>query len=192
MALPNKTELRKEFLTRRNALDPEARARQSSLIRQRVFQHRAWRNSTTLLCYVSFGSEVETHVLIQEALRFKKRVVVPLHDPAKETLLSQLSRFGELGPSHRGVLQVQPEFRRLVDPSEVELVLVPGLVFDRRGGRIGFGGGYFDRLLPKMPEAVRLALAFDEQLSPDPLPLEPHDALVHAILTGKEIIDTPK
>src|SRR5438477_12175765 len=116
MALATKTDLRKEFLAKRNALDPAERARHSSLIRQRIFQHPAWKKASTILCYVSFGSEVDTHALLQEALRFKKHMVVPLHDPAKAgTFISELRRFGDLGPSHRGVLQLQPESQRLVD-----------------------------------------------------------------------------
>src|SRR5437879_3251590 len=140
MAIPEKTQLRKEYLAKRNALSPEARARHSSLIPQRVFQHPAWRIASTLLCYVSFGSEVETHTLIQEALRFKKRVLVPLHDPANhhDTPLSELRRFGELSPTHRGVLQMRPEFRRPTEPAGIELALVPGIAFDRKGGRLGF------------------------------------------------------
>src|SRR5258708_622149 len=190
MAPTTKAEFRKEFLTQRNSLDPAARARNSSLIRQRVFQHPIWRTSSTVLCYVSFGSEVETHLLIQEALRFKKRVIVPLHDStSKDTPLSRLDRFGELGPSHRGVLQVQPEFRRPVDPKAVELALVPGIVFDRQGGRIGFGGGYFDRLLPAMPKAFRLALAFTLQISAVPLPLEHFDMRMDTVVTEKETLD---
>ena len=113
MAQPTKAELRKEFLAKRNALDAADRAKHSSLIRQRIFQHPAWKNAETLLCYVSFSSEVDTHLLIQEALRYKKRVIVPLHDPvSRETPLSELSRFSELGPNHRGVLQVKPECQR--------------------------------------------------------------------------------
>src|SRR5260221_10392800 len=109
MATATKADLRKELLIKRNALDPAERARHSSLIRQRIFQHAAWKDAETILCYVSFGSEVETHLLIQEALRFKKRIVIPLHDPANhQTLLSELKRFNDLGPNHRGVLQVKP------------------------------------------------------------------------------------
>jgi 5-formyltetrahydrofolate cyclo-ligase len=65
-----KTDHRKEFLKKRDALDPAERARASSLIRQRIFQHPRWKTCGTVLCYVSFSSEVDTHTLIQEALRF--------------------------------------------------------------------------------------------------------------------------
>jgi len=189
MAPPTKVQLRKEFLTRRNALDAAERTRHSSLIRQRVFQFPAWKNAETILCYVSFGSEVDTHLIIQGMLRFKKRVVVPLHDPAThDTPLSELKRFGELGPNHRGVLQVQPEFVRLVDPTDVDLALVPGIIFDREGGRVGFGGGYFDRLFPKMPKAFRLGLCFTSQFYPTPLPLESYDVRLHALITEKELM----
>jgi 5-formyltetrahydrofolate cyclo-ligase len=192
MAQPTKAEIRKEFLKARDALDPADRARGSSLIRQKLFQHPKWRASSTILCYVSFGSEVETHALIQEALRFKKRVIVPLHEAgSKETPLSDLQRFGELGSSHRGVLQVQPEFRHLVDPEIVDLTLIPGIAFDRQGGRIGFGGGYFDRLLPKMPKAFRLALSFSAQMGATPLPLEKHDVRMQCIVTEKETLEIP-
>jgi 5-formyltetrahydrofolate cyclo-ligase len=184
-----KVELRKEFLAKRNALDAAARTRDSSLIRQRVFQHSAWKNAEILLCYVSFNSEVETHLLIQEALRFKKRIVVPLHDPvSKETPLSELRFFRDLGPDHRGVLQVKPECRSLIDPANITLALIPGIVFDTQGGRIGFGGGYFDRLLPLMPKTFRLGLGFSAQISTVPLPLESYDVRLHAIITEKNVI----
>jgi 5-formyltetrahydrofolate cyclo-ligase len=147
--------------------------------------------ASIILCYVSFGSEVDTHALIQEALRTKKQMVIPLHDPEKiGTPLSELKRFGDLGPNHRGVLQLSPEFRRLIDPARVELALLPGIAFDRQGGRVGFGGGYFDRLLPSMTKALFIGLAFESQLTKDPLPLEPHDVRMHALVTEKAVVET--
>jgi 5-formyltetrahydrofolate cyclo-ligase len=191
MALATKADLRKEFLTQRNALDPAERAKASSLIRQRIFQHPAWKKSSTILCYVSFGSEVDTHALLQEAIRFKKHMVVPLHDPAKVgTFISELRRFGDLGPSHRGVLQLLPEAHHLVDPATIELALIPGIAFDRKGGRVGFGGGYFDRLLPGMTQATFMALAFESQLTKDAIPLEAHDVRMHTIVTEKAVMET--
>ena len=190
MAQPTKADLREEFLAKRNALDPGERKRWSSLIRQRIFEHAAWKNASTVLCYVSFGTEVETHTLIQEALRFKKRVFVPLYKPhSTETLISELRRFGELAPGPKpNVLEPASEFIRLADPTEVELALVPGTVFDREGGRLGFGGGHFDRLMARMPKAVRIGIGFSVQISSTPLPLESYDVRLHAIITEKEIL----
>jgi len=191
MAQPTKADIRKEFLAKRDALDPAERKRSSSLIRQRVFQHPAWKNASTLLCYVSFGSEVDTHSLIQEALRFKKKVFVPLYDPhSTETRLSELRRFGELVPGPKPeVLEPAPEFIRPADPAQVELALVPGAAFDVQGGRLGFGRGYFDRLLAKTPKAIRIGLGFSAQISTIPLPLESYDVRLHAIITENETLN---
>ncbi len=188
MASEEKSRLRKEFLTRRNQLDDMLRQRHSSLIRQRLFQYPAWSSASYILCYVSFGSEVETHALIQEALRYKKKIVVPIHDPAKhDTHISEITRFGELTQSHRGILQVDPQFQRLIDPSLIELAVIPGIAFDKKGGRLGFGGGYFDKLLPQMKKAARLALSYESQISPVPLPLEPHDVMMDTLVTEKAV-----
>lgn len=188
MALPDKTQLRKEFLTQRNALDEAQRARHSSMIRQRVFQHPAWSNASMILCYVSFGSEVATHALIQEALRVKKRMVIPIHDGKTHgTPLTEITRFGELTQSHRSILQVDPKFHRIIDPALIELALIPGIAFDKSGGRLGFGGGYFDKLLPLMPLAKRMALSFEAQIAAEPLPNEAHDMLMDMIVTEKAV-----
>src|SRR5262249_165220 len=99
--------------------------------------------------------------------------------------------FGELVPSaNKKMLEPAPEFRHLLNPSAIELVLVPGIAFDRQGHRLGFGGGYFDRFLPKAPKAFRIGLAFEVQLSDDALPKEAHDAQLDCIVTEKSIIKT--
>jgi 5-formyltetrahydrofolate cyclo-ligase len=164
MAQPTKAELRKEFLERRNAMDTQERRRASSLIRQRLFQHSAWKNASIILCYQSLGSEVETAALIQEAKRFKKKVVVPIHKPT---------------------MALEPP----IDPAMIELAIIPGIAFDKEGGRIGFGGGYFDKLLPQMPKAFRVALAYTQQMSETMLPLEDHDMKMQAIITEKWVLE---
>ncbi len=189
MEIPDKATLRKEFLKKRDGLEEDLRLRHSSMIRQRILGHPAWKSAERILCYVSFGSEVETHTIIQEALRFRKRVMIPIHDAERHgTPISEIKRFGELTTTHRGILQVDPQFRRLVDPAQVDLALIPGIAFDRLGTRLGFGGGYFDKLLPFMPKAVRMALAFENQVAHVDLPMETHDIRMHFIVTEKQII----
>ena len=141
---------------------------------------------------MSFGSEVETHTLIQEALRFKKKVAVPLIDKNKDIVpISELQRFGELAPGpNPAVLQPAVEFIRPLDPSLIELAIIPACVFDLQGGRIGFGGGYFDRLLAKMPHAFRMGIGFSIQLTASVLPMESYDIHMQAITTEKETITT--
>ncbi|MBE0584168.1 MAG: 5-formyltetrahydrofolate cyclo-ligase, partial [Desulfofustis sp.] len=77
--------------------------------------------------------------------------------------------------------------QRLVAPIDLDLIILPGSVFDRRGGRFGYGGGYYDRLLAQVPNATRIALAFELQVV-DRLPLADHDELLDRIVTEQRII----
>ena len=143
------------------------------------------------MCYVSFRSEVETHALIQEGIRFKKKMHVPIFHPIEpnRTSIALLKRWGDLAEDeHTGILEPRPDARIWAQLKDIQLVLVPAIVFDRQGGRIGFGGGYFDRLLSRMPQAKRIGLAYADQVTADPLPREPHDILMHSIITEKEEI----
>ena len=193
MEKQQKDRIRKQFLKTRDALKPADRLRDSASIRQRVFSSVDWRTAQTVLMYVSFRSEVDTHKLLQDALAQKKRVVLPVSDRnRKEIGLSELQAYGDLAPgSFEGIYEPAVKLRKRVDPSEVQLVLIPGVAFDRQGGRIGMGGGYFDRLLVEMPKARRLGLAFSVQVSEKPLPVEPHDIHVQLLITEKESITIP-
>jgi 5-formyltetrahydrofolate cyclo-ligase len=191
MALTNKADLRKQFLEKRDRLKPAARTRDSALIRQRLLRHTAWEDAGTIAVYVSFGSEVETHKLIEKGLTQRKLIVVPWVNPkTKEMAFSELLRLGDLAPGfYKNIFEPGPSFRKLIDPTEIELALVPGVVFDREGGRIGMGGGYFDRLLPQMTHAFHMGLAYSTQVRKSALPLEAHDVRVNAVMTEEEFIE---
>ena len=74
-----------------------------------------------------------------------------------------------------------------LDPDQLDLIILPGSVFDLSGGRFGYGGGFYDRLLAQIPDAHRVALAFDLQVV-DELPLQPHDELLDMIITESRVI----
>ncbi len=190
MEKSNKSELRKRFIQKRDQLTPIERTRDSALIRHRIFSHPHWQDVHTILMYVSFRSEVETGKLIQETLAQRKRVVVPVVDAKRKELdLSELTALGDLAPgAFHGILEPASFLRKSVIPMEIEWVLIPGVAFDRQGGRLGMGGGYFDKLLENMPEAHRIGLAYSSQISSKPLPLEAHDVRMHEIITEKEVI----
>lgn len=186
----SKPDLRKAILEKRDKIPPVIRTRDSAIIRQRLFQQTAWADAGTILSYLSFGSEVDTHKLLPEALQKSKRMVVPVCDATKQELsLSELHRMGDLAPGPYGIYEPSPVWRKAVDPSEVELVLVPGIAFDRQGGRLGFGAGYFDKLLSRMPRAVRIGLAFSVQLLEESLPMEAHDIRMSFIVTENDWIE---
>lgn len=152
----------------------------------------AFEKATRVMIYVSFSSEVETRSLIEEAFMRKKTVLVPVTDPdTKAVVLSPLKSLADLAPGHfKGIHEPSIEKREGVDPATVEVAFLPGSVFDRKGGRIGMGGGHFDRLLPKLTNATRIALAFSSQLYKNMLPLEAHDVRMHLIVTENKTLVT--
>jgi len=180
-----KTDIRKKILEARKALSPTTRNSFSKAIIQKVMGHPQWRSAKTILVTISFGSEVETHSLIHQGFAQGKRIVVPVvtaDDP--ELSLSELRYWNDLekGPTH-GILQPKADKIRLVSPSEIDVALIPGAAYDRKGGRIGYGAGYFDRLLPSMTKAYSIGLAFSIQIVDHLLPLEPHDCKVDEVIT---------
>ena len=178
--------LRATCLRRLHQQQKEARRRRSEAIWRKVVRLTAFRRAATVCCYVALPYEVQTWDMIEEMLAQGKRVVVPFVRPRSKRLgLSEVrDPASELAPGAFGVPEPIPSARRPVRPQAVDLVLVPGIAFDRRGHRLGHGFGYFDRFLARLPKRVRTAgLAFRFQLL-DRLPNAAHDHAVHTVVTA--------
>ncbi|KMP10787.1 hypothetical protein UZ36_06530, partial [Candidatus Nitromaritima sp. SCGC AAA799-C22] len=128
--------------------------------------------------------------MIREAFRLNKEVFVPLVDE-KEGRLQVAWIPGmeiEFVRGKYGIREPAPEVRRMVSPSRIDLVVAPGLAFDPRGGRIGYGGGYFDRLLKEIPEnATRIGVGFDFQIL-DSVPQTNFDVPVQMVITESKTL----
>ncbi|HEU4570672.1 MAG TPA: 5-formyltetrahydrofolate cyclo-ligase [Gemmatimonadales bacterium] len=182
-----KTRLRAEVLAQRDALeDREARA---ARILAKVRAHPAWGGASLVSMYIGVKSEVPTLPLLAEALARHKRVVVPVVEQG-ELALYEVRAEAELGPAPFGLLDPRPEVRtpaRRRQPREVDCFIVPGVAFDRSGRRLGYGKGYYDRLLARIrPGAATLALAYTAQLVPQ-VPSGPADVRVQEVLTDEEV-----
>jgi 5-formyltetrahydrofolate cyclo-ligase len=143
-----------------------------------------------ILGYMAFDREVLTDGLIRQAMASGKQVVLPKVQLDRQGLalyaIEDLER--DVAPGYRGILEPQPQRAQAVAPAAVEFVLVPGVAFDQRGGRLGFGVGFYDRLLSQLPRDIpTVGLAFDFQVIPR-LPSQPHDVMLHAIVTESRII----
>ncbi len=139
--------------------------------------------------YASFRSEVETLSLIRDRLAESLPVFLPV-TLSQERRLSvySIQSVKDLSPGAYGILEPLKSRAVPAHASMLDLVVVPGSVFDRRGGRYGYGGGFYDRFLAcDSPGALRVALAFSFQVL-DNIPLERHDQLMDYIVTEKEII----
>lgn len=184
--------LRKKILSARDALSLLSRQRKSFEIVQKILLLEEIAKAETLFLYVDFRSEVKTSFLISKLLQLSKRVLVPVTLVQEKKLLPIAISDPEkdLVPGFCSILEPCREIRqsRVVAASEVDVILVPGSVFDEHGGRLGYGGGYYDRFMAyDAPQARRIGLAFELQIV-DRLSLQPHDELLDLIVTEKRII----
>jgi len=183
-----KADLRKAILAKRNLLTTQEIASKSLKIKKKLFNLVEFKEANFISFYISFRSEVKTHEMIKEALMLGKRIGVPIVESEKKLSLSELKEFdNELEMGKFGILEPKFRYRREVNLEEVELVIVPGIVFDKNGNRIGYGGGYYDYLLSKMKGVSFIGLAYELQIVHQ-VPVEDYDIPVHKIITEDRII----
>ncbi|MCX7598019.1 MAG: 5-formyltetrahydrofolate cyclo-ligase [Armatimonadetes bacterium] len=190
-----KQELRRQALACRDVIPPDVRAAKSEAIAGRVMAMPQWQGAGAVLGYLSFRSEVETRSLLAAALCAGKRLALPRVNRQERRL--ELYWVGGLeapwvAPGTWGIGEPVPEKCQPADPDGVDVVLVPGVAFDTHGRRIGYGGGYYDRLLSEVGHDLRenaIALAFEEQIWEE-VPAGEADFRVPIIVTDQRIIVT--
>jgi 5-formyltetrahydrofolate cyclo-ligase len=179
-----KRAVRAEVLARRDALGPVERAEMGERIVTRFLELSEVGSAGAVMAFWSFGSEVPMDPLIARLV--ESGVTVALPRIVDEHLQPRSWRPGEpVTETHFGARE--PEGGRVLDPSGIDVVATPGVAFDRHGGRIGYGGGFYDRFLALTP-ALRAAVAFDVQLVEAPLPGASFDLPVDVIVTETETI----
>jgi len=163
----------------------------SRAIADNLYSVEAFTESRDILFYLSLEKEVQTDAMIERSLELGKRVYVPVVDSESPGLrITELPGLDiEFATGAYGIREPEKQYRRFVSTAQIDFVVVPGLVFDLRGGRVGFGGGHYDRLLKKVsPHTVTAGVAFDFQIV-ESIPLASHDVKVQKIITEKKIID---
>ena len=145
-------------------------------------------SAKAVLLYAAKGSEVHTDGMIQSALSLGKKVALPLAKKETRSLeIYWISANSKLALGSYGILEPPALPENMAMPGEIDLVVVPGVSFDRRGHRIGYGMGYYDSFLSGM-KCPKIGLAYEMQIVPH-VPNEPHDVAVDRILTEKGIIE---
>jgi 5-formyltetrahydrofolate cyclo-ligase len=185
-----KSEIRRDTVARRDALTKKQRAEKSEAIMERLFQFANFLESRIVLFYLSHKSEVDTEPMIRKALTLEKIVALPLIDEEKGGIVpfkvDNLDR--DTGPGYRGIREPIPERCKEIPVQQVNLAIIPGIAFDERGGRIGYGTGFYDRFIPDLDITTRkVALAFECQIVPQ-IPMEPHDRYTDIIITEDRIV----
>lgn len=188
----DKRTLRSDMLKKRKSLSQVALLEKSSSISELLFSTEQYKNSRYIMCYIDFRNEVKTEEIIRTALKDSKNIIIPISVvKTRQLILSQLYDFDkELEAGTYGILEPKKEYIREVKPELIDLVIMPGVTFDRRGYRIGYGGGYYDRFLAGIHKSVpKIALAFDLQMVPH-VKKGRYDIPVDYIITESEIIKT--
>lgn len=192
--IAQKAALRKELKERRDNIKEEDRIAESKAIIRTLTSTEMYQNARFLLTYVSFGSEVDTKELITQAIKDQKNVYVPR---IMESLSGRRMEFfkcediANLQRNYMGILEPELNYAQIfpydihmsLDRAEECLVIVPGLGFDQHLGRIGYGGGYYDRFLTKCRKKFSIGIAFKEQMI-DEVPMGAQDCPVDLVLTS--------
>jgi len=182
-----KNVLRKTFVQKRDALPSNVIKEKSAVIIQKLLSLEEIQRAQIIFFYISFKGEVYTHDLIKSLIQSKVVVVPIVTDTQKKTLLlSQLQNWSYVSPGSYGILEPRGEYIKEVPFGDIDVAVVPGVLFDKKCHRIGYGGGYFDRLLKRLT-AIKIGLAFDTQII-EAIPQEKHDVPLDKIITDKRII----
>lgn len=185
-----KSEIRYRVRQVRKALPAEARAERSGRIHERLFERPEWQRARTVLLFASMRTEVDTGPIERRARAEGKVVACPRMTEDLKELDVRMWEEGVV-PYAQGRLAPEPPPDAPPCPLDtIDLVVVPAVALDPRGARIGYGAGLYDRLLPRVPRAVRVAVAFDFQLVAE-VPETEGDQRVHVVLTDQRTIEVP-
>ena len=184
--------LRKEILNIRNNMNSDNKKEKDTIIKEKFLNSDYYKKAKNIFIYISYGSEIDTKEIINYALGDGKTIFVPrtefetkLMDAVKITSLNNMTedRYGILEPSKE-----EP----YIQPDQLDLIVVPGVAFDKEGGRTGYGAGYYDRYFKKISKEragkiKKVALAYDFQVI-DNVPIDEQDVRIDCVITEKKII----
>jgi len=179
--MQTKERIRKEILEKLRNQKPEKRFQKSKTIKEKLFLLKEFKEAKNLICYVSLKEEVDTFGIIKEALKSGKRIFAPVIDGDQLGIseIKDLDKDLQKGPL--GVLQ--PNKKEQIR-EKIDLVIIPGLAFDKNRARLGRGKAYFDTFLKDLSKSVKtVGLAYDFQVLKS-IPVTPHDIPVDIVITN--------
>ena len=182
-----KDEIRGRARARRSGLDRAEIRRSSAAIQRAVMNFGEWAAARRVCLYLALPGEVKTRLLLNACWKAGKRVLVPAYRAGlRKYCLAGLRREDRVKAGRWSV--PEPARPRWVSKAKTDLVVVPGLAFDRRGGRVGHGGGHYDRLLagPALRGAFKIGIAFECQIIPR-APMDSRDIRMDAVVTERAI-----
>ena len=192
----SRVEMRRSAIERRRNIDPEKRREMDLDIYRECISQQAYTWAEYLLCYVNYNDETDTHRLIRKAIQDGKNVYVPkVIDPADGEM--EFYHIGSLVETEKGyhgipepVMTSKNSFETVYSKMNWSergrvLIIVPGVAFDYKLGRLGYGRGFYDRYLSAHPDAVSIGICYDCQLMKDvEIPVNEHDVRIRFLITN--------
>ena len=181
-----KRAVRRRVLATRDEMPVSEREDRSARIAERVMSLPEVERASTVMAFWAFGSEPDTAPLIAALHALGVRVALP-RIVEGDLLLRRFAPGDPVTMTSFGARE--PVDGEVIDPSEIDVVVTPAVAFDRSGRRVGYGGGFYDRFLPKTrPDSTRVGIGFDVQLVDDDLPNGHFDLRVDAVVTDAEVV----
>jgi 5-formyltetrahydrofolate cyclo-ligase len=182
-----KKKLRKEIREKRGSIPVSKRKDKSKIIAEKFFLTDYYTKSHNILAYYPFGSEIDTSLVIIRALENNKGIILPkiFGQDLKLYYLDKLSE--QLEKNKYGIMEPIPRFCRPAKIKDIDLAIIPGLSFDKNLNRLGYGRGFYDRLLTLIPSKIKkIAFCFNIQVI-DKIPATEHDIKIDVLITESKI-----
>lgn len=186
----SKKELRESVALKLKEMSADERHMKNKQIEEQLFEFANFLESRIVLLYIEKPGEVHGRDIVDRAYSYNKIVVLPTFDTTNHVMrmLKVDDPKRDLKKGTRGILEPNPHTCNEVPIECIDIAIIPGIAFDEKGGRIGSGEGYYDRLIPELAVTTRkVALSMEDQIVPM-VPMESHDRFVDIIISEKRVI----
>ena len=181
-----KSDIRRKTIQERLLMSEEEVLEKSRMITKMVLGLQEYHRADTIFCYVDFRKEVQTRKIIEESWCRKKTVAVPRVE-GSEMKFYQVRKWSDIKSGYMGILEPEESCKEICPENSNSLMIMPGVAFDEKKNRIGYGGGYYDKYLSQTNEIYKVAVAFEQQVYQELL-CEEHDLRPDIIVTEKRIL----
>lgn len=182
-----KNAIREAVRKRRDAITAAEAESKSAAIMRNLMKTAEYKNAKAAMLYAAKGNEVRTRGMIYAALKEGKTVLLPITNTVKREIEAAVIEDYDTDLKKGAFGIMEPKQRRPFDEAKIELVIVPGIAFDLEGHRLGYGHGFYDKLLHRLTNAAKVGLAYDFQVV-QKLPSESHDEIMDVVVTESRVI----
>lgn len=185
----DKKQIRKEIIKKRNSMRQDEIIEKSNLIMQKIFELDEFIKTDYIMCYMDFNNEVKTDILINKCFELHKKVLIPCVILSENKIIASeiIDLECDLELCEYDILAPKKSCIRKVNPKKIDIIIIPGVAFDKDLYRVGYGGGYYDKFLPQLRnDCLKIGVAFEMQII-DKVPKEQHDIKMDIIITENGI-----